>query len=148
GHATAAAVDAAGGKVSVIGESGLAELVESWGDSADGKTVVLPHSSLSDLAPLEALGDQARILATAVYSTSPIAAADDPVDAALFASPSAVTGWLRSRTLDDVVIGAIGPTTARGLTDRGHPPHVTASRPDFEMLIDITARHLRDRSPV
>jgi uroporphyrinogen-III synthase len=149
GEATGDAVRRAGGRVAAIGESGLDELVGNWAQQVAGHTVFFPHSAASDLSRLRPLEEHgARVATTVVYETKPVPPGSDPVDAALFASPSAVAGWTLSRSLEDLVIGAIGETTARSLKDHGHPPQVVPSRPDFEMLIDLTARHLRERSPV
>lgn len=148
GRATGDAVEAAGGHLAVVGESGLLELLDRWGPELDGDTVFLPHSSLSDLAVLRELASHTHLVTLATYSTRPIAPADDKVDAALFASPSAVSGWLTSRPLDDVLVGAIGDTTAATLINAGHPPHVVPIQPSFEELIELTAHQLRDRSHV
>lgn len=148
GAATRDTVQAAGGEVAAVGRSGLAELLDKWASSVTGQTVFFPHVSTFDLTRLRPLEEKgARVVTTAVYETNSIPPRSDPVDAAMFASPSAVAGWILSRTLQDLVIAAIGETTADSLTDRGHPPHVIPPHPDFEMLIDLTARHLRDRSP-
>ena len=108
----------------------------------------MPHSSLSDISDLNGLAARARLLTRAVYTTRPRPPGQESVDSALFASPSAVTGWLSARSLADVVIGAIGETTAKALFDAGHPPDVVPDDPDFEELIALLARHLRGRSPV
>lgn len=149
GEATADAVRRAGGDVAAVGDSGLDRLVETWANHARGQTVFFPHSASSDLARLRPIeGHGARVVTSAIYDTKPIPPGTDPVEGALFASPSAVAGWALSRGFDDLVIAAIGETTAQSLADRGHPPEVVSPEPNFETLIGLTARHLRDRSPV
>lgn len=149
GKATGEAVRLAGGNVAAMGESGLEELFDVWAGETAGHAVFFPHSAASDLSRLKALAEKgARVATAAVYETKPIPPRNDPVDAVLFASPSATAGWLRSRSLEDLVIAAIGASTATSLSELGHPPHIVPLRPDFEMLIDQTARYLRDRSLV
>ena len=95
-------------------------------------------------AGLRAAG--AEVVAESVYETVPIAPASDTVDVAIFGSPSAVEGWCRSRSLDGLVVGAIGATTAAALTHRGHPSDVVPERPSFENLVKALTQHLREGS--
>jgi uroporphyrinogen-III synthase len=113
----------------------------------DGTSIFFPHASGADLTPvasLEALG--AEVTSVAVYGTKSVAPGLEAVDAALFGSPSAVTGWGMSRSFDQVILAALGETTGRALAELGHPPDVVPSRPDFDLLIALVAHHLIERS--
>jgi uroporphyrinogen-III synthase len=48
---------------------------------------------------------------------------------------------LRHRT----VVGSIGPTCSRALTESGAPPHVTASPPRMRPLVSAIGEHLAHR---
>jgi uroporphyrinogen-III synthase len=149
GRATAASVEEAGGRVGLVGEAGAGSLVARLAERTEGTFVFFPHAtgaSPATIAALEQAG--AEVKALAVYETRPVAPGPDPVDAVAFGSPSAVQGWLLSRHLDGLVLGAIGETTARALAEVGRPPQVVPPRPDFEDLMAHLAGHLRQRSPV
>lgn len=149
GRATVASVEEAGGSVDLVGEAGAGSLVARLAETAAGKSVFFPHASGADpamITTLERAG--AEVTAVAVYETRALAPGPDPVDSVAFGSPSAIRGWLLSRHLDDLVLGAIGETTARALADVGRPPQVVPPHPDFEDLMAHLADHLRQRSPV
>lgn len=149
GPSTAASVEEAGGTVALVGEAGAGALVARLAEMAGGASVFFPHAAgaaPSTVAALEKAG--AEVKAVAVYETRPVAPGPDPVDAVAFGSPSAVRGWLISRHLEDLVLGAIGETTARALADAGKAPQVVPPRPGFEDLMAHLADHLRQRSPV
>jgi len=149
GPATAASVEEADGIVGLVGEAGAEALVARLAERAGGASVFFPHATGADPSTVSALVKAgAEVQAVAVYQTRPVAPGLDPVDAAAFGSPSAVRGWLISRHLDDLVLGAIGETTARALADAGRSPQVVPPRPDFEELMAHLADHLRQRSPV
>ncbi|MEX1280563.1 MAG: uroporphyrinogen-III synthase [Acidimicrobiia bacterium] len=132
GPATAAATEAAGATVVVVGGVGGTALVEAIGNRARGRLVAIPHAEGTDLVPFAGLG-AARIDATPVYAARPGPPGSDPVDAVLFASPSAVAGWVAARPVDGLVVGVIGPTTARAAREAGARP-VVAATPSFADL--------------
>ncbi len=147
GAEAASAATLAGGRVEVAGEAGAASLLESLHRLVSGKRVAFPHVRNADpatAAGLRAAG--AQVVAESVYETIPIPPASDPVDVAIFGSPSAVEGWCRSRSLDGLVIGAIGATTATALINRDHPPDVIPGRPGFENLVKALTHHLHERT--
>jgi uroporphyrinogen-III synthase len=143
GARTAKQVEAAGGTVALVAESGadalIARLPEDWWRF----NVFFPHGAAAE--PINVDGRQ--IAAMAVYDTRPIPPEADAVDAAIFGSPSAVAGWIMSRSLDDLVLGAIGTSTTDALVQQGHPPDIVPDRPDYEALIALVADDLTDRSP-
>lgn len=141
GEATARAVEAAGGRVRFIGSGGLADLVAELQTALPLGRVVVPCAAGSDPEPLERIdSDGTEIVPFEVYRTVPIAPDLEPVDAVAFASPSAVEGWRMSRTLDGLVVGAIGHTTAAAVA--GHQPLVVPSRPSHRALAESLARFL------
>ena len=149
GDATAEAVREAGGSSGVVGEAGSADLIERLRTELSGRNVLFPHASGSDPSTIERLEESgANVTALVVYETRPVAPSEDPVDAVMFGSPSAVKGWCLSRTLDDIVLAAIGETTRAAIRDVGRDARVTSPRPDFELLAAMLADHLRERSSV
>lgn len=132
GPATAAAAEAAGATVVARGKMGGATLAAAIGDRARDRLVAIPHAEGADLVPFAGLG-AARVDATPVYAARPGPPGADPVDAVLFASPSAVAGWLTARPVDDLVVGVIGPTTAAAARQAGAAPVVAVS-PSFPDL--------------
>ncbi len=66
-----------------------------------------------------------------VYRVHPVAPPTDPVTAVAFGSPSAVEGWLSGRSLANVLVGAIGPTTAKAVERAGGTVHAQPPRPTF-----------------
>lgn len=133
GSATAAAAAMAGAEVTATGTAGAEALAAEVGPLRPGTVVAFPHAEGTDLEALAALGD-IDLRPTVVYRSQPVAPADDPVDAALFASPSAVRGWCISRSFDGLVVAAIGPTTAAAITTAGARP-IVAARPSFDALV-------------
>lgn len=147
GPAAARAVTAAGGEARLVGTGGAADLVERLVAAAAGSTVVFPHAAGADPAPLARLiGAGIRVHSFPVYRTLPTAPGEDPVDAALFASPSAVAGWLLGRSLDGPVLAAIGQTTAAALTEAGHPPQVVPDRPGYSEAAKALQDWTRERT--
>jgi uroporphyrinogen-III synthase len=149
GAATAGAVTEAGGTVTFVGSDGGADLIAGIADSVNGKDLVFPHGSGADPATIERLrAAGANVTAPIVYETMPIAPGDAGVDGVVFASPTAVAGWHLSRTLDDLIVGAIGETTASALRTMGSSPHVIPETPSFHRLVDLVASELTERSTV
>lgn len=149
GEATAAAVRDAGGMPAVVGKGGAATLIEELESDVSDKRVLFPHADGADPSTVERLeAAGAEVVALVVYETRPVAPEEDPVDAVMFASPSAVAGWCLSRSLEGITLAAIGETTGAALVDRGYEPDVTPPRPDFELLAAMLADHLRERSSV
>lgn len=146
GRATAAAVREAGGWVQLAGTAGARRLTGLLQPSVGGKKILFPHGDLSGpalVAGLRAAG--AAVTAIVAYRTRPVAPGADPVDAAVFGSPSAVAGWCSARTLEGLVPAAIGPTTAAALCDRGHPDVILPDRPDYGRLAAALAAFDRER---
>ncbi|MGH8873168.1 MAG: uroporphyrinogen-III synthase [Acidimicrobiia bacterium] len=142
GEATAAAVTDAGGQVVVTGLSGLVGLVEAIADRLPHARVMLPHASGSDPLALERLGALARAMdERVVYRAVPIPPAPTPVDAVVFASPSAVEGWLLTRDFDRLVLGVIGDTTG-AVVARHRPPDVIAPKPSHPALARALTSYL------
>jgi uroporphyrinogen-III synthase len=142
GEATADAVRRAGGRVAVTGCAGLLDLIDAVVDRLRRARVVFPHAGGTDLAASRRIREiSGTIEEHLVYRTAPRAAGPTRVDAAAFASPSAVQGWLLTRDLDDVVVGVIGPTTAAAVA-RIRPPDVVAPRPAHRCLAMALDEHL------
>jgi len=136
GPATATAAHRSGLTVEVVGTGGLADVV----DSLQGRRVFFPRAESTPEAPLRRLADVAASLeAPVVYRTVPRAPEDEPVDAVAFTSPTAVEGWLMTRTLDDVAVGVIGETTAAAVRAHRIEPDVTPARPGFALLAEAFA---------
>ena len=145
GAATAAVVEGYGGSVRIVGDSGLSDLSRLVAACALD-ALLFPHASGTDLGAIEPLvAAGTRVTATTVYHTESLEPPADPVDAVVFASPSAVDGWLGHRTLDGMVIGAIGPTTASALVRRGIPVDVVPARPGFVELAEAMGAHVIER---
>lgn len=142
GERTAAAVERRGGRVVVVGRSGLADLVVRAADRLGSSRIVFPHAAGSDRAALNTLRQKATDLREfVVYRTGAVAPGPGPVRAAAFASPSAVEGWLLSRDLDGLAVGVIGPTTREAVARR-RQPDVTALQPSHHALAQALASFL------
>lgn len=129
GRSTASRVEQAGGRVTQVGNAGLARLVELTAGHLEGRCVMIAHAEGSDPAAMARLREMAPDLEEhPVYRAVPVAPGADRVEAVAFASPSAVKGWGWSRSFDGLVVGAIGATTAAAIA-----PHreadVIAERP-------------------
>ena len=147
GASTAAAVEAAEGSVEIAGHSGAGDLTARLAPMVAGRSVVFPHAAGTDLSTIESLEKAgARVTAIQVYETRPIAPGLDPVEVVIFGSPSAITGWCRSRGLDDLVLAVIGETTGQALIEHGYEAHVIPDRPDYETLVTVLEYYLRERS--
>lgn len=143
GPATADAANRAGGTVRVIGRTGAEGLADLLEARVAGTTVVFPHARAADPETVRRLRDAgAVVVAAAAYDTEPISPGDDPVDAVLFGSPSAVEGWTLSRSLEGLVVGAMGETTAAALEEAGHPAEVVPAHPGFHALVSALADRL------
>jgi uroporphyrinogen-III synthase len=149
GALTAAAANEAGGLVTFVGSGGGADLATDLVDSLRGRQVAFPHAAGADPATLETLRRAgARVTAQPIYETRPVAPDLDEVEAVVFGSPTAVEGWHLSRTLDDLVVGAVGHTTTEALSRWGAAPHLIPETPSFHRLVDLVAGELADRSRV
>jgi uroporphyrinogen-III synthase len=128
--------------VTVIGRSGLLDLVEAIAERARRARVVFPHAGGTDLAATTRLREVAGAIEEhVVYRTAPFPALTTAVEAAAFASPSAVQGWLMTRNLDEVVVGVIGQTTEAAVA-RHRPPDIVAPRPAHKSLAAALNDHL------
>lgn len=136
GEATAGAVRDAGGTVTVTGDDDGDRLVDLLVHRVGEQRVVIPHGQRADPGRHERLRRAgADVVAVAVYETVPIPPAPEPVDGAVFASPSSVEGWSLSRSFQQLErIGAIGRVTAASLRRHGVESPVVADRPTPERL--------------
>lgn len=142
GKSTAAAVAARGGRVVVVGRSGLADLAELAADRLASVPVVFPHAAGSDPVALRTIRDLAAdMVEFEVYRTIPVAPESTTVRAVAFGSPSAVKGWLLSRGLDGLVVGVIGPNTWKAMV-RQRLPEVLAPQPSHQSLARALASYL------
>jgi len=145
GKGTADAAADAGGKVVATGNSGLAGLVEAIADRLPRARVVHPQGSRSDPAAQERLRALAPTLDEyVVYRTVPIAPESTLVDGVVFASPSAVAGWLLTRDFEQLVVGVIGSTTGAAVA-RHRLPDVIASEPSHPALARALNSYLEVR---
>ncbi|MGH8875309.1 MAG: uroporphyrinogen-III synthase [Acidimicrobiia bacterium] len=146
GEQTALAVRARGGIVELVGRhGGAASLVAELEGRLAGRLVAFPHAGGTDPALIARLSAASgELAALAVYRTVPAPPGPDPVEAAAFASPSAVRGWLLARPLDGLVVGVIGPTTRAEVERRHGPPEVEAGVPTFEALARALADHFQE----
>lgn len=145
GPTTARAVVAAGGRVNVVGDAGLARLADLALGSIRGRRVVLARAAGSDPVGLARVRESAgQLIDRVVYESVPVAPDMTPVDAVAFASPSAVAGWMLGRDLEDVVVGAIGTTTARAV-ERHRSPDVMAATPSYPALAETLATFMEVR---
>jgi uroporphyrinogen-III synthase len=142
GAASAAAVEAAGGRVVLTGGSGLADLLDGAAHVIGGARVVFPHAAGTDPGLVARLRSLVSVLEEQeIYRSVPAAPEPTPVDAVVFASPSAVTGWLLARDFDDVVVGVIGPTTQSAVA-RSRVPEVVAPEPSHHSLAQALTSYL------
>ena len=150
GPVTAATAARLGATVELVGGDGASALVVQLAPRVAGATVVHPAAGGGDPTPVARLiAAGAVVVSVPVYTMSPIAPAADPVDAALFGSPSAVTGWLLARPVDELgVVAAIGHTTAAALEAAGRPPDIVPSPPDIATVVAglVAAAHTAERT--
>ena len=147
GPVTAMAVADAGGSVAWIGSNGIRHLANEAKHLLAGKRIVIAGAANTARANSEELEHAGgSVLSVPLYTTVAVSPPDDLVDAVVFGSPTAVTGWLTSRELSDVLIGAIGPTTAMALRGRGFEPDVVPQRPGFTNTIELVAALRSERS--
>ncbi|MFP3914058.1 MAG: uroporphyrinogen-III synthase [Actinomycetota bacterium] len=134
GGGTARAVRQAGGEVALVGDGDGRRLAQVLGGRVSGGTLLFLHGTRADAGRFSGLAG-VDVRAMAVYETIPLPPAPDPVDGAVFGSPSAVEGWTMSRTLGDLaVVAAMGPVTARALHGLGVDDVVTPPRPGIESV--------------
>lgn len=141
GGATGAAVLAAGGTVVVTGDGGMEHLAAKLRGRVEGLTVAAPGAAGSRAAMLRDFG--AKVRHCVVYRAVPCPPPEDEVDGVAFTSPSAVRGWVMSRCLAGMVVGAIGGTTARALAAAGVTSPLMPARPDYDDLADCFPRSHR-----
>jgi len=147
GLETATAVEDAGGTVAWAGSGGIHDLARDAQQLIGGKVVVLAGASSTtreSATTLEMAG--CSVVPVDLYTTVPIAPPNDPVDAVVFGSPTAVTGWLFSRELSGLIVGAIGSTTAESLRGHGIEPDAVPDRPGFMNTIEQVAALWSTRS--
>lgn len=146
GQSTADAAQRAGATIVGVGSGGGLELATLLGATLAGKNVLYPHAGGASTATQTMLTrSAAEVAAFEIYQVDAISPGDDPVDAVMFASPSAVRGWSSSRSLEGIVIAAIGGTTSAALREHGVTPDVVPERPGFLGLVAATASASIDR---
>jgi uroporphyrinogen-III synthase len=152
GEATAEVAAGLGATVGLVGRGTAADLIEALAPQVAGSVVVHPMAGGSDRSAVVALTDAgATVVVEVAYTAIPIAPALDPVEGAVFGSPSAVTGWRHSRSLLDLeVVAAMGPTTAATLRDAGRAPDIVPDPPRLESIVAaLAAARITERtSPV
>lgn len=142
GATSAAAVEAAGGRVVVTGRSGLADLLDVVSDELGAARVVFPHAAGTDPGLVARLRSLVSDLEEQeIYRAVPVAPDSTPVDAVVFASPSAVTGWLLTRDFEEVVVGVIGATTRAAVAPH-RVPEVVAPEPSHYSLARALSSYL------
>lgn len=148
GMGSAEAVRAAGGEPVVIGDAGGDQLIESIAERLSGQRVLVLYGARADTRRfLRLAASGAAVESVAVYDTISIPPATDPVEGAVFGSPSAVQGWTMSRSVRELgVVGAIGPVTARALRHHGVGRALIPTRPTIESLADMLSTTL-ERTP-
>jgi uroporphyrinogen-III synthase len=135
GEATATAARGRGLPVVHTGSGAAAGLVAGLLFDVAGWRVAWPQAADADGLPADVLdGMGATVTARTVYRTVPVAPGGEAVDVATFTSPSAVRGWVSARSLDGLLIGAIGTTTAAALLAAGSEPDVVPLRPSYRLL--------------
>jgi len=147
GRETAAAAKNAGRTVAWVGSGGVHHLARDAQHVLAGKKIVLAGASntaRASAAALEMAGSS--VVSIELYTTVSIAPPHSAVDAVVFGSPTAVTGWLISRELSGLLIGAIGPTTASSLRGHGVEPDAVPDRPGFVNTIEQLAALRPERS--
>lgn len=137
GPRTAEAVGAAGGTVAIIGRGGAADLAARLAGTVGGVDVVFPRARAADPETETKLREAgAQVQAFVVYETIPVPPPPDPVELALFGSPSAVEGWVMSRSLHDITPVAMGATTAAAIKARGVIDPVVAEKPGLRPFVE------------
>lgn len=143
GPTTADAVRSRRGRIDLVGTGGAAALRDTLLPRIEGSTVVFPHARDADPQTEEILREHAaRMVSAPAYTTVPVAPGDDTVDAAIFGSPSAVTGWTSSRSLTDIVTAAMGSTTEDALQQAGVGADVVPERPGIEDTVTVLGAFL------
>jgi uroporphyrinogen-III synthase len=142
GAASAVAVEAAGGRVALTGRSGLADLLDVAADELGAARVAFPHAVGTDPGLVASLRSLALDLYEhEIYRAIPVAPEPTPVQAVVFASPSAVNGWLLARDFEEVVVGVIGATTQAAVA-RYRVPEVIAPEPSHHSLARAMTSYL------
>jgi uroporphyrinogen-III synthase len=151
GARTAAAVVARGGRLILSGSAGFVDLINQLGDKLESATVVFPHgggrwskadSLTTPQTAIDTLRERAaQLVEFEIYRTTSQAPGSGAVEAAVFASPSAVAGWHAARSFDGLVIGVIGSTTRLAVAAH-RPPDVVAPKPSHDALAQAMASYL------
>jgi uroporphyrinogen-III synthase len=142
GPATTAAAEAAGARVVHQSAGGAQELANELSGRLRARRVVYLHSAGAEPAIGRRLRAEAGSFeSVAVYRTRSIPPGDEPVQTAVFGSPSAVEGWLSGREFPPVV-GAIGPTTEAALRSAGHELVISPTVPGVDSLARALRREL------
>ena len=148
GHTTAGAVRAAGGTIGLVGTGGASKLLELMRDRVAERVVVFPHARAADQETVMTLQTRgATVIAGPAYETVAVAPGAEPVDAVIVGSPSAVDGWLLTRSLGDLLIAVIGETTAAAVRSRGYEPHIVPRFPDLADVVAALADRAEQRRP-
>ncbi len=142
GEGTARAARAAGARVELVAPGGTARsLAEALLERAlpdEVSLALVAQDGRPDLEEaFEAAGRRLASLAVHATAAAPTARALPPVDAALFASPSAALVTLAAGPLPPGALAiAIGPTTAEALRGAGVPVAAEARTRDLDGLVE------------
>ena len=140
GPETAAAVEAAGGSVAWVGSQGVGQLISEAGHLIEGRRVVVAGAQNTAEATTQAFADAGvRVEWVSLYATIPVAPPSGDIDAVVFGSPTAVSGWLMARELSGVLVGAIGHTTASALRRHGVEPDAIPDFPTYASALESLA---------
>lgn len=161
GPATAAALEAEGVRVDRVPAVGTGVAVAGVLGDLAGVRVLLPRARIASadlpaaLAARGALVDDVPAYDTVIgpeSSRGPLAAAlGAGLEAAVFTSGSTVEGFFRladdpRRALATIPAVAIGPSTARALTEAGIEPAVVAAEPTPAAIVDALERMAHARA--
>jgi uroporphyrinogen-III synthase len=122
----------------------LAKLIIEEGKS---NSVIYFHGNISrDEMSNALIEEDIEVIEVEVYTTkiNPVEIPEEPLEAILFYSPSAVEGFRRGTGFDQELpaLFAIGPTTAKALERETDQPVKVADRPDTKVLLQAVSTHL------
>lgn len=147
GQKTAERVTESGGHVTFVGNRGSLTLANAIARENFTGPIVFPRGARSNPEAVDAMRSAGlTVIDLAVYDTRTIAPPNKFVDAVMFGSPTAVTGWLMGRSLDGMVVGAVGETTARCLAEVGLGADLIAGIPSYKRLAEELAKLVKVRA--
>jgi uroporphyrinogen-III synthase len=150
GDATAEVATALGATVRLVGQGTAVDLAKALASVVSGSVVVHPVAGGADPEAASILADAgAVVIGEVAYTSVPVGPRPDPVDGAVFGSPSAVAGWLSTRDLEVLeAVAAMGPTTAAALADAGRPADIVPDPPRLDSIVAaLAAAAATERTP-